>query len=135
VRSVCRATLAIASAAKMMNKAPTTIRRLFDLGTLNGARDETGKHWLLRQDLVDDYSAQAAHVASQHAATTDVRESERIGATAQKPTASPQPVAMAIELATLRERSAWLEKALLHAESTRDEHHARIQSLERKIED
>ena len=125
----------IASAAKMVNKAPTTIRRLVDLGTLKSTRDETGKHWILRQDLIEHYSMQAATVASQHAAAVESRDRERIGATAQKAPVGTQSVATVVELATLRERVAWLEKMLLQAESARDEHHSRIQAMERKLED
>ncbi len=112
--------ITVAQAAKVVGKAQTTIRRLVELGQIKSVKDETGKHWVSQQDVVQHYSIQAANVARQ-------LNSDRAGATVINQTVPQQAVATAIELATLRERSNWLEKAL------QDEKN-RVSTLEKQLE-
>ena len=55
--------LSLSEAAKLVSKSTSTLRRLVDLGSLQTTRDETGKHFVARSDVLTHYSAQA-HTAN-----------------------------------------------------------------------
>ncbi len=78
----------LAEAARTVGKAATTIRRLVDLGTLSTTRDETGKHYVRRQDVINHYAVRA-HTANSQPVTAD--RGPRSGASAS----SSQSVASA----------------------------------------
>lgn len=68
--------LSLSEAAKLVGKSTSTVRRLVDLGSLKTTRDETGKHYVARSDVLTHYSAQA------HAVTNRPSKPERSGAQA-----------------------------------------------------
>lgn len=95
--------ITISEAAKLVNKAATTIRRLVDVGSLKSIKDETGKHWIEKQAVISHYANQA------HTVATQSTNSNRSGATASPEVA----VASASEIGRLQATVSGLKEQLV----------------------
>lgn len=122
--------ITIADAARIVGKAPTTIRRLIDLGHLNSVRDETGKHYIERTAVIAHYSAQA------HAVATQSTRKQVTGATADTTSTGVNASAEIARLLAIvegfRAQMTLLQDSLQRERTEKDSLNQRVLELERE---